>query len=74
VEAATPKAEKKGDLKKQSQFVPGQNGATSCVKGDYDNKLAGGDDKNKAKQSQLHTCVPTKSAGKGEKPATSANG
>jgi len=24
-----------GDLKKQSQFVPGQNGATSYLKGDY---------------------------------------
>jgi hypothetical protein len=49
-EAATPQAEKKVDLKKQSQFVPGQNGATSCVKGDYDDKLAGGDDENKAKR------------------------
>ena len=27
----------KVNLKKQSQFVPGQNGATSYMKGDYDN-------------------------------------
>ena len=45
-------AEKKGDLKKQSQSVPGQNGATSFVKGDYDNKPACEADENKAKQTQ----------------------
>jgi hypothetical protein len=47
-------AEKKVDLKKQSQFVPGLNGATSCVKGDYDNIPLCGAQKNKAKQSQYN--------------------
>jgi len=41
--------EKKGDLKKQTQFVPAQVGVTSFVKGDYGNKPAGGVKKNKAK-------------------------
>ena len=45
--------EKKGDLKKQSQFVPAQMSATSFVKGDYGNKPACGDEKNKAKQTQF---------------------
>jgi len=44
--------EKKGDLKKQTQFATALIGATSFVKGDYDNKPACGDEKNKAKQSQ----------------------
>jgi hypothetical protein len=54
-EAATRRrpAEKKGDLKKQSQFALAQVGAKSFMKGDYDNKAAGGDEKNKAKQSQF---------------------
>ena len=47
-EAATQTTEKKGDLKKQSQFVPGQNGATSYLKGDYGNKPAHGVEENKA--------------------------
>jgi len=51
-EAATPPAEKKGDLKKQSQFAPAENDAKSFLKGDYDNKPAGGAEENKAKQSQ----------------------
>ena len=54
-EAATrrPPAKKKGDLKKQSQFVPAQVGAKSYVKGDYENKPASRVEKNKAKQSQF---------------------
>jgi hypothetical protein len=51
--AATREGEKQSDLKKQSQFVSGQNGATSYLKGDYDNKPAGEADENKAKQSQF---------------------
>jgi hypothetical protein len=39
-------------LKKQSQFVPGLNGAKSYLKGDYDNNSPAGDEENKAKQSQ----------------------
>jgi hypothetical protein len=41
------------DLKKQSQSVPGQNGATSYLKGDYGNNSLAGENKNKANQSQL---------------------
>jgi len=48
-------AEQKDDLKKQSQFVPGLNGATSYIKGDYDKITGRSDDENKAKQSQLQT-------------------
>jgi hypothetical protein len=32
----------KGDLKKQTQFVPARIGAKSYMKGDYDNNPAGG--------------------------------
>jgi len=42
---------RKRNLKKQSQFAPAQIGAKSFLKGDYDNKLAGGDKENKANQS-----------------------
>jgi len=35
----------KSELKKQSQFAPGGMGATSFVKGNYDNKSAGGAEK-----------------------------
>ena len=54
-EAATRRrpAEKKGDLKKQSQFAPAQVGAKSFMKEDYDNIAAGEVKKNKAKQSQF---------------------
>jgi hypothetical protein len=54
-EAATRRrpADKKGDLKKQSQFVPAQMGVKSFMKGNYDNKPAGGAEKNKAKQIQF---------------------
>jgi len=37
-------------LKKQSQFVPGQNDTTSCKKGDYDKILPRGAQENKANQ------------------------
>ena len=40
-------------LKKQSQFVPGQNSTTSYLKGDYENNLASGTNENKANQTQL---------------------
>jgi hypothetical protein len=52
-EAATPKREKHGDLKKQSQFAVVQLGAKSYIKRDYGNKPAGGDEENKAEQSQF---------------------
>jgi hypothetical protein len=38
------------DLKKQSQFVPGQMGVTPFVKGAYDDNMPAGDDENKAEQ------------------------
>ncbi|HUT47602.1 MAG TPA: hypothetical protein VMX36_15070, partial [Sedimentisphaerales bacterium] len=40
-------AEKKGNLKKQSQFAPALMGATTYVKGDYENKPAGRAEENK---------------------------
>jgi hypothetical protein len=52
-EAATPKVEKQVDLKKQTQFAVVQLGAKSLEKGGYDKKAAGGDEENKAKQSQF---------------------
>jgi len=62
-EAVTrPAAEKKGDLKKQSQFVPGLMGVTPFLKGDYDNKPACGADENKAKRSQFQPLAPTERA------------
>jgi len=55
-EAATRcPAEKKGDLKKQSQFAPDLMGVTPYVKGDYGKTPAHGIEENKAKQSQFRT-------------------
>jgi hypothetical protein len=54
-EAATRPAEKKFDLKKQSQFAPALIGVTSFMKGDYGNTPVGGVEENKAKQTQFHT-------------------
>jgi hypothetical protein len=48
-------AEKKGDLKKQSQFMPGMTCAKSYLKEAYDNNSPAGDEQNKAKQSQSQT-------------------
>ena len=41
------------DLKKQSQYVPGQNGAKSYLKGDYDKNSPAGEEQNKPNQSQF---------------------
>jgi len=60
-EAATRRllAEKKGDLKKQTQFAPALMGVTPFMKRDYDNKSAGSAEENKAKQSQFEaTALP----------------
>ena len=54
-EADTLKTEKKGDLKKQSQFAPALIGAKSYLKGGYDNIPAGRIKENKANQSQIQT-------------------
>ena len=51
-EAATPKVEKKGDLKKQTQFAPAEMVATSFLKRDYDKTPVHGTGENKAKRSQ----------------------
>jgi len=48
-------AEKHDDLKKQSQFVPDENGANPFVKEDYDKTPAAGDEENKANRSQIKT-------------------
>jgi len=52
-EAATESVEKKGDLKKQTQFAPAEMVATSFLKRDYDKTPVHGTEENKAKQSQL---------------------
>jgi hypothetical protein len=62
-EAATP-AEKKVDLKKQSQFAASKVGASSFVKGDYGNKSAGLDGENKANQSQFRGSGLSEGVGK----------
>ena len=51
--------EKKVDLKKQSQYVPGLMGATSFIKGDYGNNPVHGIGENKPNQSQsqAHTAL-----------------
>ncbi|HUT47677.1 MAG TPA: hypothetical protein VMX36_15450, partial [Sedimentisphaerales bacterium] len=72
-EAATTPAEKKGDLKKQTQFAPDEIGAKSYVKGDYENKPACGVEENKANQSQFHTPTLTEGAGKRKKSLATAN-
>ncbi|MHC4424882.1 MAG: hypothetical protein ACYSYV_02160 [Planctomycetota bacterium] len=63
-EAATRPTEKKGDLKKQSQFVPAQTGAKTCVLRDYENTPHPGPRASKAKQSQFQTPVLPKGVGK----------
>jgi hypothetical protein len=64
-EAATREGEKQGDLKKQSQFAPSLIGVTPFVKGFNDKVSTGGDNENKAKQSQF--CIPAKVNGTGKK-------
>jgi hypothetical protein len=66
-EAATQDRDKQSDLKKQSQFVPGQNVATSCLKVDYENKQAIGADENKAKQTQFQAIASDEVKGEREK-------
>jgi len=70
---STPKAGQKGDLKKQSQFVPGQNGATSYTKGDYNKIPLCGAQENKANQTQFQAIASPEKIGKREKSLTAAN-
>jgi hypothetical protein len=75
-EAATRSepADKKVDLKKQSQFAVVQLGAKSYLKRDYGNKPAGGCDENKANQSQFQAPETVEGAGTSEKSAVAATG
>jgi hypothetical protein len=71
----SPPAEKKDDLKKQSQFVPGENDAKPYMTGDYDKNDTGGAEENKANQacpehvewSQFHALKQPKGRGNKEK-------
>ena len=73
-EAAAPKTEKHGDLKKQSQYAVVELGTRSYIKRDYGNKPAGGCDENKANRSQSPASALTKGAGTREKSVTAATG
>ena len=73
-EAATQIAEKKTDLKKQSQFVPALMGVTSFVKRSCGSKPAAGAGENKANQSQFPASELPKGAGKREKSIAARTG
>jgi hypothetical protein len=62
------------DLKKQTQFVPGQNSAKSFLKSDYDKNTAGSTNENKANLTQFHAPVPAKEAGKRETSVAATTG
>ena len=66
--------EQNGDLKKQTQFVPGSMSATPYMKGDYVNISAGGNEENKANQSQYFAPAQQKGAVNKEKLPTTATG
>jgi len=73
-EAATRcPAEKKGDLKKQSQYAPELMGTTTFVKREYEKNPADEVEENKAKQSQFPALEQTKGAGKREKSLAAAD-
>ena len=63
-ETATQLAVKKGNLKKQTQYVQDLIDAKSLMQRDYNNKPAGRIEENKANQSQSHAPALTKGAGK----------
>ncbi|MFC1604565.1 hypothetical protein ACFL5F_06005 [Planctomycetota bacterium] len=64
---------KKGKLKKQTQYIQDLTDAKSLMKGDYGNISAHRVEENKANQSQFHTEVLTKGAGKRKKSLAKAN-
>jgi len=64
---------KMDDLKKQSQFAAAHLVAKPLMKEDYSNSPAGGDEENKAKQSQFLASESTEGAGKREKSFAAAN-
>jgi hypothetical protein len=83
-------AEKKINLKKQSQFVPDEIDAKPYMEGSYDKTPANGDEENKAnrtcpfskfragsehvERSQFHAAEPTEPSEKMEKPVAAAAG
>ncbi|MGB2866661.1 MAG: hypothetical protein WBC05_25245, partial [Sedimentisphaerales bacterium] len=80
-ETATQPAEKKGKLKKQSQYIQDLMSTKSIMQRDYGNKPAGrieenkaNSNPNKAKQSQLHESVLAKVVGKRAKSVAAATG
>jgi len=73
-EAATRSAEKKVDLKKQSQFVPAMMVVTPLAKGNYRNTPACRIEENKANQSQSSATDLTKGAGKRTKMPVAVTG
>ena len=73
-DAVTRPAVKKGNLKKQSQFVQALIDAKSFVQGDYGNMPACGDEENKANQSQSHATEQAKRAGKRKQTVAAATG
>ena len=64
---------KKGDLKKQSQYIQALIGAKSFMQGDYNNNPACGVEENKPNQSQSNEPASTKVAGKRKKSLATAN-
>ena len=67
-------ADKFSDLKKQSQFAAAHLVTKPLMKEDYSNSPAGGDEENKANQSQFHAAALAEGVGKREKPVTAATG
>ena len=75
-------ADKNSELKKQSQFMPGEIDAKPFTTGDYDKMPSAGDEENKAnltrpehvERSQFHAAVQTEPAGKMEEPVAAAAG
>ena len=64
----------KPNLKKQSQFVPGLNGANSFMEGDYDNIPVHETGENKANQSQFIPGMPAEGPRISEKSITAGTG
>ena len=73
-QSATRPAVNKGELKKQSQYIQDLMDAKSLMQGDYGNNPTGGDEENKANQSQSHEPALTKGAGKRARSAGAATG
>jgi hypothetical protein len=66
-QSATRPAEKKGNLKKQTQYIQDVMSAKSIMQRDYGNNPAGGVEENKANQSQFSASALTEGVEKKEK-------